>query len=246
MKNKIIVITGGATGIGFALVKELIKNNTVISIDRNLTKIAALKTALPKVESLKADVISSEELNEVISKIEKTHGKIDVLINNAGKGEGFDFVNTPEKELMEKIETEMSINYFAPISLTKKALPLLQKSTEPIVIIISSGLAYMPMSFIGTYCASKAAIHFAAMSIRLQLAKLKIRVVEVLPPVVETDMSKNVTVVKKMPADTFAKIVIEKLTKGEDIMNIGQTAGLEKISRFFPKAAFKMVNRTSS
>lgn len=135
MKNKIIVITGGATGIGFALTKQLITDNTVISIDRNPTKIDALKAALPKVESLKADVTSSEELTQAIASIEKTHGKIDVLINNAGKGEGFDFVNSSEKELMEKVENEMSINYSAPIMLTKKALPLL-KNLQNLLLLL--------------------------------------------------------------------------------------------------------------
>jgi uncharacterized oxidoreductase len=246
MKNKIIVITGGATGIGFAIVKELVNNNTVISIDRNPSKINALKASLPKVESLKADVTSNEELTNVIASIEKTHGRIDVLINNAGKGEVFNFVKTPEKELIEKIETEMSINYIAPILLTKKALPLLQKSTEPIVVMISSGLAYMPVSSAGTYSASKAAIHFATMIIRHQLFPLKIRVVEVLPPVVETDMSKGLTISKKMPADKFAQIFLAKLSKGENVMNIGQVAALEKLSRYFPKAAFKILNRTKN
>lgn len=104
----------------------------------------------------------------------------------------------------------------------------------------------MPISFIGTYCASKSAIHFVTMSIRKQLAPLKIRVVEVLPPVVETEMSKDVKVGPKMPADKFAKIVIEKLEKGENILNIGQTAGLEKFSRYLPKTAFKMLNKTSN
>jgi uncharacterized oxidoreductase len=242
MKNKIIVITGGASGIGLAIIKELIGSNTVVSIDRTPAKIAALKAALPKVDTVKADVTSSDELNAAITHIEKLYGKIDVLINNAGKGGKFDFVNSEEKQMMDIIAQEMAINYTAPIMLTKKALPLLKKSNEPIVVIVSSGLAYVPMSFLGTYCASKAAIHFVTMSMRLQLEALKIRVVEVLPPVVDTDLSKEATVAK-MPADKFAKLFLAKLSKGENVMNIGQTAGLEKFSRFLPKTAFKMLNK---
>ncbi len=242
MKNKIIVITGGATGIGLAIIKELINDNIVISIDRNLSKIENLKTIVPKVESIKADVTSDEELNNAIESIEKLHGRIDVLINNAGKGGKFDFVNATEKDLIETIETEMSINYIAPIRLTKKALPLLKKSAEPIIVIISSGLAYVPISFIGTYCASKAAIHFVALSLRQQLANSKIRVVEVLPPVVDTEISKDAKV-SRMSTNRFAKIFIKKLSKGENIMNIGNTAALEKFTRVFPKMAFKMVNK---
>jgi uncharacterized oxidoreductase len=245
MENKIIVITGGATGIGYAIAKELTNNNTVISIDRNPAKIAALKSKLPKVDSIKADVTSNEELSSAIAAIEKSYGKIDVLINNAGKGSPFDFVKLSENELMENIEMEMAINYTAPIRLTKKALPLLQKSAAPMVVMVSSGLAYMPMAALGTYCASKTAIHFATMSIRHQLNSLKIRVVEVLPPVVDTELSKDAPVAK-MPADKFAKIFLDKLSKGENVMNIGQSAGLEKFSRFLPKTAFKMLNKERS
>ncbi len=242
MKNKIIVITGGATGIGLAIVKELITHNTVVSLDRNASKIAALKTAVPEITSITADVTSEEDLSKAMDAIEKLYGKIDLLINNAGKGSQFDFVNTSEKKLMENMEMEIAINYLAPVQLTKKALPLLQKSTEPVVVVISSGLAYVPMAFLGTYCASKAAVHFVTMSMRHQLANLKIRVVEVLPPVVDTELSKEATIAK-MPPDKFAKLFLEKLEKGENVMNIGQTAGLEKFSRFLPKTAFKMLNK---
>jgi short-subunit dehydrogenase involved in D-alanine esterification of teichoic acids len=242
MKNKIVVITGGATGIGIAIAKELAPHNTVISLDRTPSKIATLKATLPSIDSIEADVTSGTDLDKAIAHIEKTYGKIDVLINNAGKGSQFDFVKTPEKELMQNVETEIGVNYMAPIMLTKKALPLLKKSTEPIVVVVSSGLAYVPMSALGSYCATKAAIHFVTMSLRLQLKPEKIRVVEVLPPVVDTELSKNATI-SKMPAKKFAEIFLSKLERGEDVMNIGQSAGLEKFSRFLPKTAFKVLNK---
>jgi uncharacterized oxidoreductase len=74
------------------------------------------------------------------------------------------------------------------------------------------------------------------------LATSKIRVVEVLPPVVDTELSKGTTMAK-MPTDKFAKIFLKKLSKGENVMNIGQSGSLEKFTRFFPKLAFKMLNK---
>lgn len=245
MKNKIILITGGATGIGFALAKALCNDNTVISIDRNPTKIEKLKAALPKVESLQGDVTINDDLNRAIAAIEKKHGKIDVLINNAGKGSMFNFPGSTEQQLLESISMEMNINYTAPIMLSKKALPLLKKSSEPTVVIISSGLAYMPMAMLGSYCASKSAMHFVTMSMRHQLAPLNIRVVEVLPPVVDTDMAKDAPV-KKMSVEAFAKDFITRLEKGQNVMNIGSSSGLEKFVRFLPKTAFKMLNRPAA
>jgi|SRR6185312_322647 len=242
MKNKIIVITGGATGIGLGLAKALAPDNTVISIDRNASKIAALKAALPKVESIQGDVTSNDDMSRAMSTIEKNHGKIDILINNAGKGTTFDFPKNSEQELLSNISMEMDINYIAPIMISKKAMALLNKSSEPAIIMVSSGLAYIPIAMLGTYCASKAAIHFATMSIRHQLAGTKIRVVEVLPPVVDTDLSKGVTM-PKMSTEKFAQILISKYNKGENVMDIGQSAGLKTFTRLMPNTAFKTLNK---
>lgn len=116
-------------------------------------------------------------------------GEIDVLINNAGKGGGFDFLNTDEETLKYNMETEVSINYIAPLILIKKALPLLQKSVEPVIVVISTGLVYMPIAAVGSYCASKSAVHFITMSLRQQLKTVNIKVVEVLPPSVDTALN---------------------------------------------------------
>ena len=242
MQDKIIVITGGATGIGFSIAKELIKDNTVISIDRTPSKIEALKAALPAVYSIKADITSDYGLNLAIASIGNDFGRIDVLINNAGKGGAFDIVAMNEEDLMNKVDGAMAVNYRAVILLTKKALPLLKKSLKSVVIINSSGLAYVPIARLGSYCASKTAVHFITMCIRHQLEPLNIRVVEVLPPNVDTElnMSKGV---KKMSAEEFTRIFLKKLENGENVINVGQSSALEKFSRLLPGLAFKALNK---
>ena len=141
------------------------------------------------------------------------------------------------------IAAEMAINYEAPILLTKRALPLLRRSSEPLVVVSSTGLVYMPMAAIGTYCASKSAVHVATMALRHQLAPLKIRVVEVMPPSVDTDLNFAEGVAKMAP-DKFASIFLSKLSKGGDVINVGQSAMLEKLSRLAPGMAFRMLNQT--
>lgn len=76
MKNKIIVITGGATGMGFAIAKALIETNTIISIDRNAAKIEDLKVSLPKINSIGADITSNEDVDNAIKAIEQSWGKL--------------------------------------------------------------------------------------------------------------------------------------------------------------------------
>ncbi|HJV96368.1 MAG TPA: SDR family NAD(P)-dependent oxidoreductase [Albitalea sp.] len=242
MKDKIVVITGGATGMGLAIAKQLVQGNTVVSIDRTPAKIAALRQALPAVHSLQADLTSSADREHAVAAIEARFGRIDLLINNAGQGGAFDFIGSSEAELKATIASQLAINYEAPVLLTKRALPLLQKSAAPTVVVSSTGLVYTPMAVVGTYCASKAAVHVATMALRHQLARLKIRVVEVLPPSVDTALN-TAEGVAKMSPERFATIFLKKLAQGGDVINIGQSAALEKISRLSPRLAFRMLNR---
>jgi uncharacterized oxidoreductase len=242
LQNKIIVITGGATGIGRALVAELLPANTVISLDRSPEKIAALGTAFPQVHSLRTDITNDQETKAALAAIARDFGRVDVLINNAGTGSQFDFADTGEEPLQGMLRREINTNYLAPVLLTHQALPLLRKSPSPVVVFVSSGLAYMPIASFAGYCASKAAMHAFALSLRHQLRKTNIRVVEVLPPTVDTDFNKGIQAPKMAPA-AFAKAFLQQLERGKTNINIGQSKALSVFSRLMPGPAFKMLNR---
>ncbi len=242
LQNKIIVITGGATGIGRALVAELLPANTVISLDRNPEKIAALGTAFPQVHSIRTDITNDPEIKAALAAIARDFGRVDVLINNAGTGAQFDFADTGEEPLQGMLRREINTNYLAPVLLTHQALPLLKKSPSPVVVFVSSGLAYMPIASFAGYCASKAAMHAFALSLRHQLRKTNIQVVEVLPPTVDTDFNKGIQAPKMAPA-VFAKAFLTQLERGKTSINIGQSKALSVFSRLLPGLAFKMLNR---
>lgn len=242
LQNKIIVITGGATGIGRALVAELLSANTVISLDRSPEKIAALGTAFPQVHSIRTDITNDPETKAALAAIARDFGRVDVLINNAGTGSQFDFAGTGEEPLQGMLRREINTNYLAPVLLTHQALPLLKKSPSPVVVFVSSGLAYMPIASFAGYCASKAAMHAFALSLRHQLRKTNIQVVEVLPPTVDTDFNKGIQAPKMAPA-AFAKAFLQQLERGKTSINIGQSKALSVFSRLMPGLAFRMLNR---
>lgn len=241
IQNQVIVITGGATGIGLALVKHFVTDNVDISIDRNFRKIEALQKQFPKVKSIKADVCNNGELNRAVEVINKNYGRIDILISNAGTGKRYNFETTAEDELIQIIEAEIRTNFIAHIILSKKCLPVLYKSNSPKIVFISTGLAYMPDAGSPTYCSSKAGLHFFAMSLRYQLKNTKIKVIEVLPAAVDTEFSKGMDV-PKISTEKFVKDFITQLEKGQTTIHIGMAAVLNKLSRFFPKLAFKIIN----
>ncbi len=241
LKNKIIVITGGATGIGRALIAQLLPTNTVISLDRNPAKIEALDKAYPQVYSLQADITIDSEIKAALRGIAKDFGRSDVLINNAAKGIQFNFTNIDEENLKEMLQQEVATNYLAPVLLTHQALSLLEKSPSPAVVFVSSGLAYMPIASFAGYCATKAALHAFAMSLRHQLKNTRIKVIEVLPPTVDTDFNKDIETPKMAPA-AFAKACLAQIEKGNSCINIGQSKALLVLSRLLPGFAFKMLN----
>jgi uncharacterized oxidoreductase len=242
LHNKIIVITGGATGIGRALIAELLPANTVISLDRNPEKIAALGKSYPQVHSIRTDITNDGEIKAALAGITRDFGRIDVLINNAGAGAQFDFTALGEEALKGMLQREINTNYLAPVLLTHQALPLLQKSPAPVVVFVSSGLAYMPIASFGGYCASKAAMHAFALSLRHQLKKTRIKVVEVLPPTVDTDFNKGIVAPKMAPA-VFARACLKQLERGKTSISIGQSRALSIFSRLVPGLAFRMLNR---
>jgi uncharacterized oxidoreductase len=241
MENKIVVITGGATGMGFAVAKTLVSRNTVVSVDRNPVKIAALKHSLPAVHSVVADLTVPEDQLRAIEWIGSKFGRVDVLFNNAGVGGESNFIGLDEYALNEKIEAQMAINFTAPVMFTKRAFGLLEKSSEPSVIFSTMGLVYTPMAILGTYCASKSAMHAFVMSLRHQLTASEIRVVEVLPPSVDTALNTDKDH-RKISADQFARQFLKQLEKGKTVINVGQSAFLAKLSRWAPRLTFRMLN----
>lgn len=240
-EEKVIVITGGASGIGLALVKHFIPRNAVISIDRNAAKIDKLQTQFPTVISLSADIRHKTEIENVIDQIADQFGRIDMLIHSAGIGKFYNFNTLPENEVFSLVETEIMTDLIAPILITKKCLPLLRQSSEPKVVYITSGLAYMPDATSPTYCSSKAGLHFFAMSLRHQLKGSPVKIIEVLPAAVDTEFSKGINVPKINP-EQFVKTFVGKMGKGKTTIRIGMTKVLYVLSRFFPRLAFKIVN----
>ena len=242
LQEKVIVITGGAGGIGRAFLAALIEHNTLVSLDRNPQNVAALQQAFPTVLCRQADVTQPAQVAAALRRVGEEHGRIDVLINNAGIGRKISFAELPATELAQTLHEELATNYTAPLLLTKQALPLLQRSTNPLLVFVSSGLAHMPIADFFNYCASKAALHTTALSLRHQLQKLNIGVVEILPPTVDTAFNKDVQAPKMDPA-VFVRRALKQVEAGHQTINIGQSRALAWFSRALPGLAFSLLNR---
>ncbi len=178
----VVLITGGATGIGFALAKKFhTSGNRVIIVGRSEHKLAKAAAALPGIRTCAADVSSIADRERLLA----MYPDVSVLINNAGIQNIVPILESTPHD----IEYELEVNFLAPVLLCRTFLPLLLQREAAAIINVSSGLALVPKQTAAMYCASKAALHSFTKVLRWQLEGTRVKVFEVLPPVVDTAMT---------------------------------------------------------
>lgn len=244
--NQTVLITGGSSGIGLAIAEKFLANdNTVIVTGRNLSKLQKVKIDFPAIHIAQSDVTEEEDVKALARKLAQEFGGIDVLINNAGIMNLLDAGN--ESNDLERQFNEIEINYHAPIRMLHYFLPQLKKSKNAVLVNVSSGLAYVPFSQAPVYSGTKAALHLWTQAIRPQLKPHNIKVVELLPPVVATDLAKEADLtddnLKPMPTETLAAIFWKDYTSGKEEITPGISKQLRLMSRLAPKFIFNQLNR---
>jgi len=183
MKDNTILITGGATGIGFALAESFVKlGNRVVICGRRADRLEDAKRRLPALEVRQCDVSKENDRRALYAWVEENLTEINVLVNNAGIQRRVDFTKGTADLLRD--EDEIDINLKAQVYLSAQFVPMLSKQKEAAIVNMSSGLGFVPLTIFPIYSATKAAIHSFTMSLRHQLRETSIRVYEVIPPTV--------------------------------------------------------------
>lgn len=251
VENNTILITGGATGIGFALAKQfLAANNTVIICGRREAVLEAAKQKLPELQTRVCDLNRADERESLAKWIVENFPNLNILINNAGIQREFrvkepsvaaDFVN----------ENEIETNLTAPIHLTFLLLPHLLKQKEAAVVNISSGLGYLPIAVIPVYCATKAAVQSFGTSLRYQLRDTNVKVFDVAPPLVETELHEAGNVkreqkLKGVSPERVAEETLRGIRKNKYEIAIGLAKVSRTASRTFPNLMFRLINKFAS
>jgi uncharacterized oxidoreductase len=236
-KNRTILITGGASGIGLSLARALAgSGNTILICGRDARKLDAAVQANPGFVALPCDVSDPASVDGLAKALAEMHPTLSVLVNNAGANQGGDLC-TPDG--IGNFENMLRTNTVGPLLVTTALLPILRKNTDPTVVFVTSGLAYTPLAVLGGYCASKAAMHSLALSLRKQLPD--VRVVEVLPPTTDTGMTKDFEMKKASP-DDVAKRAVSAMVAGKLEIPIGESAQLRLFARVAPGFAFDTIN----
>ena len=245
--QQIVLITGGSSGIGLAIAQKFLSNdNIVIITGRNLAKLEKVKQENPKIHIYQSDVTNDAEVRMLADNIQQKFDGLDVLINNAGIMNLVDTGN--ESNNLQKQMQEIEINYNSPIRMLHYFLPQLKKSNNAVLVNVSSGLAYVPFSQAPVYSGTKSALHFWTLGIRPQLKPHDIKVIELLPPVVDTPLAHGADIaeddnLKPMPPEKLADIFWKDFIKGKEEITPGISKQLKLMSRLSPKFIFKQLNK---
>lgn len=184
-----MLITGGTSGIGLAFAEEFLRSgNKVIICGRRQNHLAQIEEKNPGIVTYVSDVANKKNREALAKRVIGNYPDVNVLINNAGIQLLTDLTRPVD---LNRVNSEVETNLIAPIHLSSLFVQHLATKKEAAIINISSGLAFVPLSFMPVYCATKAAIHSLTLSLRHQLKNTLIKVFEIALPAVDTELGSD-------------------------------------------------------
>lgn len=240
-----ILITGGSSGIGFALAERLSKlGNTVIICGRDETRLNDAKRRVPSLYIRKCDISKEDERKALCNWLASDFASLNILINNAGIQRKIDLTKGVDDLLAN--EDEIEINLRSQIYLAARLVPLLSRQNPAAIINVSSGLGFVPLAIFPVYCATKAAIHSFTISLRHQLSQTYVKVFELVPPTVHDTNLKGKPMEKteySLSAAEVADAAINGLEKDDYQITVGQSTRLVNSTNSEKDEAFRGMNR---
>ncbi len=180
--SKVVLITGGSSGIGKAIGNYLAKRNfKVYGTSRNPKKFADFDDF----SLLQLDVTDEKSIMKAVSVIIAKEEKLDVLINNAGVGITGAVEETPTEEINNAFET----NVYGPIRVMKAVLPQMRKQKQGVIINITSIAGYMGLPYRGIYSATKAALEVITEATRMEVKDFGIEMTNIAPGDFDTNIA---------------------------------------------------------
>lgn len=256
LDNARIIITGASSGIGLALAKQLSQQGARLLITaRREERLQQLSDAISQEGKVTrpiivaGDITAFEVQEQIIETAEREMGGLDVLVNNAGLGALGPFSeSTPER-----LQRVIDVNFIAPVELTRKAIPVLRKGHNALIVNVGSVLGHRAVPGKSEYCASKFALHGFSDALRCELASQDIGVLLVSPSttsseffdqVMKTSSSVQPRLNNAMSPEKVARRTIRAIQRGQHEL-ILSTGGklLIWLDRLCPPLANRLVAR---
>jgi uncharacterized oxidoreductase len=242
LSGNTILITGATSGIGHALTTRLAGlGNTIVAVGRNQAALDQLAAHAPAIHPVACDLADPQQRDALVMTVEQRFPGLNVLINNAGIQ--YNYVFAESSEHLGRIDHEIMVNLTAPLHLISLLLPQLLGQPEAAVVNISSGLGLVPKQSAPVYCATKAGLHIFSKALGYQLAGSPVRVMEVIPPLVETPMTAGRGRGKISP-DQLVDEFLRGFARNQKEINIGKVGVLRLLQRLSPALADRILMRS--
>ncbi len=248
LSGKTILITGGSSGIGLELARQLLaRGNTVLVTGRDPRKLDAVRQALPDLHPFRSDASDAAAIAALHRDILARFPALDTLINNAGIMRN---LNLHQDRDLTDVTREIDINLSGPIRLIQQFLPHLKTRPGALIVNVTSGLAFVPLPLSPVYCAAKAALHSYTQSLRVQLRGTGVTVVELAPPGTETplfrgEFAREMKDQKAMAVAVLVRKAIAKIEGGRLEVRPGLANVLKVMSRVAPAFMLKQMAKMS-
>ena len=231
LENKIVLVTGGGSGIGRSLAAELVRRGNRVAIcGRDSKKLDGVAAEFPGLITVPCDVSSPQDRARLVAAVRSTFGGLDVLVNNAGV---LHLMDCLASDSWEHVETDIAINLTAPIRLVEAFLPMLRASEDAAILNVTSPLGVVPRGSLPIYCATKAGLRAFTKSLRAQVEDVGIRVFEIIPPLVDTAMTADRNAPKMSPEAVVHELMPE-LARDTYEIRIGHAKRLLTLHRIAP------------
>jgi uncharacterized oxidoreductase len=241
LSGNTVLITGGTSGIGLAFAEKFLQaGSKVIITGRRKERLIKIQEDYPAMVVKTSDVADEKQREALAQWIIENHPGTNILINNAG----IQLLTDLKKPVdPDRVRQETETNFIAPVHLTSLFTQHLAAKQNAAIVNISSGLAFVPIAFMPVYCATKAAIHSLTLSLRHQLRNTGIKVFEIIPPSVDTELGSDRREDKTqshggMPVGEF----IEQAMHALENDNLEAAIGSANNSREKREALFQVMN----
>ena len=234
MNSNTIFITGGTSGIGRGLAEAFhhLGNHVIIS-GRREDRLQSICAANPGMRHFVLDVTDLSSVRHTARKVIEEFPNLNCVFNNSGIQRRHDFAG--EKPLDDAaMLSEIQTNLLGLIRVSSEFLPHLKNQQDATLLNVSSGLAFVPLAVFPVYCATKAAVHSFSLSLRHQLRNSKVKVIELIPPYVATELGWGsqapAGALRQMPLETFIAETMKELAGDADEIAIGGAKNLRAAS----------------
>ena len=240
-----VLITGGGSGIGAGLAAAFhARGSRVIVAGHRRVRVEAVAARHPGMEAEVVDVADPDQVAALAERVAERWPELDMVISNAGIQRLFDFAGSGPLDATE-LGREVDVNLKGVIHIANAFLPLLKGRPHSRLVNVGSGLGYVPLSAAPIYSATKAAVHSFTVALRWQFRSSTVQIVELIPPVVVTDLHRNLDRIppRAMELDAFVAAAMAGLDAGREEIVVGLAKALRISSRVAPATGLKVVNQ---